>query len=691
MMASETSPKALGLAGGGLHHLRQVVDADHHVLGRSDDRPAVGRTEDVVGGQHQDPGFGLRLGRQWQVDRHLVAVEVGVESLADHRMDLDRLALDQHRLESLDAQTVKRRSPVQQHGMLLDHLGEDVPDLGTLALDHPLGRLDVLGEVAVDQALHHERLEELEGHDLGQTALVQLELGTDHDDRTSRVVDSLAEQVLAEPALLSLEHVRERLEGAVARPRHRPAAAAVVEQRVDGFLQHPLLVVDDDLGSPEVEQPLQPVVAVDDTAVEVVEVGRGEAAAVELDHRPQIGRDHRNRLEDQVAGAVLALPERTNDLQPLGGTLPLLGGIGHEVLLKEGHLGIEVEVVEKALDRLGPHAALEVALVAVGDRSPQLLGLDQGLGGHRPEAVVGVLDEVDLALGPLFALAHLLVDFTPPGRDLLALGAAFLHRAELDLEALQTRLLPLVELFLDHLALLAHGVFEFGEVLVALVGVDAGDQVGGEVDDLFQFLRRHVEQVAEPAGDALEEPDVSDRRGQFDVAHPLAADLGARHLDAAPFADDPLVADPLVLPAVALPVPLGTEDPLVEQTFLLRAEGAVVDRFRLLDLTVGPGANLVARGEADLQLIKNLSYQFTSPASSVWRLASGVSSNHSARGPRESVGVAFKISQPRAARDGKGRCRATRKDGTSPPPGLATRLPHRRPASRRSGKGSASP
>jgi hypothetical protein len=34
------------------------------------------------------------------MDRHLVAVEVGVEGPADQRVDLDRLALD-HRLESL--------------------------------------------------------------------------------------------------------------------------------------------------------------------------------------------------------------------------------------------------------------------------------------------------------------------------------------------------------------------------------------------------------------------------------------------------------------------------------------------------------------------------------------------------------------------------------------------------------------
>src|SRR4029078_3558198 len=81
----------------------------------------------------------------------------------------------------------------------------------------------------------------------GQAALVEVELGAGHDHGAARVVDALAEQVLAEPALLALEHVGERLQRAVARARDGPAAAAVVEQSVDGLLQHALLVVDDDL------------------------------------------------------------------------------------------------------------------------------------------------------------------------------------------------------------------------------------------------------------------------------------------------------------------------------------------------------------------------------------------------------------------------------------------------------------
>ena len=110
---------------------------------------------------------------------------------------------------------------------------------------------------------------------------MQLELRTDDDDRTARVIDALAEQILPETAALALDHVGQRLERTLVGAGHRLAATAVIEQRVDGFLEHALFVAHDDFRRLEFEQALQPVVAVDDAAVEVVEIGRREAAAVE--------------------------------------------------------------------------------------------------------------------------------------------------------------------------------------------------------------------------------------------------------------------------------------------------------------------------------------------------------------------------------------------------------------------------
>src|SRR4029077_14877383 len=203
-----------------------------------------------------------------------------------------------------------------------------VPDLGPDALDDALRALDVVGEALLDQLAHDERLEQLERHLLGQAALVELELRPNDDDRAARVVDALAEQVLAEPALLALQHVGQRLEAMVAGPGDRPAAAAVVDERVARLLEHPLLVADDDLRGSQLEQSLEPVVAVDDAAVEVVQVGRGEAAAIELDHRPEVRRDDRQDGQDKSGPARAGGGGGLDEAEPLDGLLAPLAGAG---------------------------------------------------------------------------------------------------------------------------------------------------------------------------------------------------------------------------------------------------------------------------------------------------------------------------------------------------------------------------
>jgi len=56
-------------------------------------------------------------------------------------VDLDRLALDQLRLERLDAQPVQGWCTVEQDRVLGDDLFQHVPDLGALTLDHRLADL----------------------------------------------------------------------------------------------------------------------------------------------------------------------------------------------------------------------------------------------------------------------------------------------------------------------------------------------------------------------------------------------------------------------------------------------------------------------------------------------------------------------------------------------------------------------
>ena len=93
--------------------------------------------------------------------------------------------------------------------MILDDLVENIPYFGNYLLDHPLCTLNIMSCSVLDELFHYERLEELESHLLGKTALIELELRTYDYYRTAGIVDTLAQKVLSESSLLTLEHVRE--------------------------------------------------------------------------------------------------------------------------------------------------------------------------------------------------------------------------------------------------------------------------------------------------------------------------------------------------------------------------------------------------------------------------------------------------------------------------------------------------
>ncbi len=297
---------------------------------------------------------------------HLVAVEVGVEALAHQRVQLDGVALDQHRLEGLDAHAVQRRRAVQQHRMLVDDLFEDVPDLLVAALEHALGALDRVGEPVLLELADDERLVQLQRDLLGQPALVQLQLGTHDDDRARRVVHALAEQVLAEPALLALDHVGQGLQRPVVAAQDRPAATAVVQQGIHRLLEHALLVADDDLRRVEVHQLLEAVVAVDDAPVQVVQVARREVAALQQDQGPQVRRNHRHRLQDHPLRLVVAVLDLVDGLEPLRQVPNLLLAVRlGDGLSQLNAQDLEVQSLQQRLDRFGAHGRFERVAVLV--------------------------------------------------------------------------------------------------------------------------------------------------------------------------------------------------------------------------------------------------------------------------------------------------------------------------------------
>ena len=424
-------------------------------------------------------------------------------------------------LEGLHAQPVQGGGAVEDDGVLAHHVVQGVPDLGGLALDHLLGAFHRRHVALLHQAVVDEGLEELQGHLLGKTALVEPQVRPHGDDGAARVVDALAQQVLAEAALLSLEHVRERTQGAFVGARDGPTAPSVVEEHVDGFLQHPFLVADDDLGGVQFHEPLEAVVAVDDAPVQVVEIRGGKAPALQGNQGPQIGRDHGDCREDHPLGTVAGLAQGLDNTQTLGELFLL--GVGGGLL------------------QVGPQFRIQAVQVQLLEERTGRLGADAG---HE-------------TVGPVFLAA--------------------LHES----------------LFREELLLLEGGVLR------------VQDHPGLEVKNLFQLLEGEIDDVADPAGKALQKPDVGHGGRQRDVAHPLAAHFRLDDLDAAFLADHPAVLHPLVASAEALVVLHGPENLRAEESVALGLEGPVVDRLGLFHLAVRPRGDLLRGGDGHLDGVES--------------------------------------------------------------------------------------
>ena len=142
--------------------------------------------------------------------------------------------------------------------------------------------------------------------------------------------------------------------------------------------------------------------------VEVVQVGGGEAAAVELHHRAQVGRDDRDDVQYHRLGPVVGLEERRDDLEPLGGLVALLALGGADRLAQLLAFVLEVEVQQQLADRLGAHAPAEVLAVALAQVAELLVLVDELLGLEVLELLEEPVQVLDLAVQLLAVVAHLL-------------------------------------------------------------------------------------------------------------------------------------------------------------------------------------------------------------------------------------------------------------------------------------------
>jgi len=84
---------------------------------------------------------------------------------------------------------------------------EDVPYHRILAVNYLFGGFDGFNDSTLDQFANDKRLEQFSSHVFGQTTLVHLQLRTNDNNGTGRIIHALTEQVLTETTLFPFERV----------------------------------------------------------------------------------------------------------------------------------------------------------------------------------------------------------------------------------------------------------------------------------------------------------------------------------------------------------------------------------------------------------------------------------------------------------------------------------------------------
>src|SRR4030042_3039907 len=114
--------------------------------------------------------------------------------------------------------------------MVMNNFFENCPNVLLSSFEHSFCALYGIGQPSFFQFPYNKGLEEFESNFFRQAALVQLEVRTDNNNGTCRIVNALAAQILSKSALLAFYHICKTLERSVVAAKYRPSASAVIEK-----------------------------------------------------------------------------------------------------------------------------------------------------------------------------------------------------------------------------------------------------------------------------------------------------------------------------------------------------------------------------------------------------------------------------------------------------------------------------
>ena len=130
------------------------------------------------------------------------------------------------------------------------------------------------------------------------------------------------------------------------------------------------------------------------------------------------------------------------------------------------------------------------------------------------------------------------------------------------------------------------------------------NDIGLKVQHALKFFERHIHECPDPAGEALQKPDVCHGAGKVNMAHSFTTDFRLNDLDPALLADNASMTHPFVFATITLIVFGRSKYFCAKKPVTLRLKRAIIDGFRFLDLAMGPRANHLFGRQRDLDRIK---------------------------------------------------------------------------------------
>ena len=254
---------------------------------------------------------------------------------------------------------MQSRGTVQHNRMLFDYFFKHIPYLWLKSLDHFLCIFNIVCCSVRYKLFHNEWLEQLDCHLFRQTTLIDLQFWSNDDNRTSRIVNTFSKQVLTETSGLTFQHVRQRLECSVSRSCYRTSTTSVIDQRINSFLKHTLLVSYDNIWCSQFKESSQTVISVNDSSVQIIQVRCCKTSSIQLYHRTQIRRDNRDSCKDHPLRSVSGLAECFYNFQTFYNSRTLLSCCILQACLKFCIFFLKINRLKKLFDGFSTHTYTE--------------------------------------------------------------------------------------------------------------------------------------------------------------------------------------------------------------------------------------------------------------------------------------------------------------------------------------------